>query len=142
MSEEIIKVFDYIGEKFGIAIDWTQENLQPYLMDLWERFIKYELVVNIVELIISCGLLSGCLIISIKFYKALKYKLINNDADGLFYEKMHFGIELTGFGISALSVAIVLGIFSVIFGMSSIMDIIELSILPEKYVLEIIQNMK
>lgn len=25
MSEEIIKVLDYLGEKFGIVVDWTQE---------------------------------------------------------------------------------------------------------------------
>lgn len=34
MNDEIIKVFDYIGDKLGIVIDWTQQNIQPYLQDL------------------------------------------------------------------------------------------------------------
>lgn len=29
MSEEIIKVLDYICEQLGIAIDWTAENVWP-----------------------------------------------------------------------------------------------------------------
>lgn len=31
MSQEIINVLDNLGEKFGIAIDWSNENILPYL---------------------------------------------------------------------------------------------------------------
>ena len=42
MSEEIIKVLDNLGQKFGIAIDWTSQNVLPYLQDLMNRFISLQ----------------------------------------------------------------------------------------------------
>lgn len=53
MSEEIIKVLDDLGEKFGIAIDWTSQNLTPYLQDLATRFISLKNAQAIVWIIIS-----------------------------------------------------------------------------------------
>ena len=41
MSEEVIKIFDYIGEKLGVAIDYTQDNIYPYLEDLWHIYISH-----------------------------------------------------------------------------------------------------
>lgn len=34
MGEEIIKVLDALAEKFGLAIDWTSNNVIPYLETL------------------------------------------------------------------------------------------------------------
>ena len=34
MSEEIIKVLDYLGEQLGIVIDWSSENVWPQVMDI------------------------------------------------------------------------------------------------------------
>ena len=31
MESEAIKLLDALGEKFGLAIDWTSENVYPYL---------------------------------------------------------------------------------------------------------------
>lgn len=53
MSEEIIKVLDNLGERFGIAIDWTSENVIPYLQDLFTRFINYKIGISIM-LIVAC----------------------------------------------------------------------------------------
>lgn len=57
MSDQVIKILEYMGEKIGVAIDWTQENVLPYAEDLVRRFITY----NIVEcaLCILCFILCG-----------------------------------------------------------------------------------
>lgn len=34
MSEEIIKVIDELGKRFGIVIDWSNQNIIPYLQEL------------------------------------------------------------------------------------------------------------
>ena len=47
MNEEIIKILDYIGSKFGVAIDWTDKNVMPYLQELADKYINYELVTSI-----------------------------------------------------------------------------------------------
>jgi hypothetical protein len=46
-SQEIINVLDYLCMKFGIAIDWTSENVMPYLEDLCGRYIQYEVYTSI-----------------------------------------------------------------------------------------------
>lgn len=42
-SNELITVLDYLAQKLGIAIDWTSDNVMPYLKDLCDRFIEYEI---------------------------------------------------------------------------------------------------
>ena len=43
-SSELIAVLDYLAKKLGIAIDWTNENVMPYLKDLTARFIEHEIL--------------------------------------------------------------------------------------------------
>lgn len=57
MSDEIIKVLDNLGEKFGVVIDWTQQNIQPYAQDLCQRVTQYKLSTSIVGLVIAILLL-------------------------------------------------------------------------------------
>lgn len=52
ISSEIIKVLDYLGEKFGIAIDWTSKNVLPYLQALVDKFIKWEISTSIVWIVL------------------------------------------------------------------------------------------
>lgn len=42
-SEELIKVLEYLGGKIGIAIDWTSANMLPYLQELCEKIVAYEI---------------------------------------------------------------------------------------------------
>ena len=42
-SNELITVLDYLAQKLGIAVDWTSDNVMPYLKDLCDRFIEYEI---------------------------------------------------------------------------------------------------
>lgn len=46
MSEEIIKVLDYICGKLGLVIDWTAENVWPQVMDVISRFRTMMLIQN------------------------------------------------------------------------------------------------
>lgn len=43
VSNQIIEVIDALCDKFGIAIDWTAENVLPYVEVLGEKIIKYEI---------------------------------------------------------------------------------------------------
>ena len=86
MSEEIIKVFDYIGDKLGIAIDYTQKNIQPYLEDLWHRYITYEIVINSLHFVGSLIITLICLYFILRFFKAKK-KAYNGEIDSLFYQE-------------------------------------------------------
>lgn len=65
MSTEIIKILDAICEKFGIAIDWTSQNAIPYLEQVGEHIIQYELDSSILFILIA--ILS--IILAIGMYK-------------------------------------------------------------------------
>lgn len=57
VSNEIINVFEYLGEKFGIAIDWTSTNVIPYIEQLCGRIINYEIATSVFWLIF--GIITG-----------------------------------------------------------------------------------
>lgn len=42
VSEQIIAVLDGLCRRFGIVIDWTSQNIVPYLEELAEKFIAFE----------------------------------------------------------------------------------------------------
>lgn len=42
VSEQIITVLDDLCRRFGIVIDWTSQNIVPYLEELAEKFIVFE----------------------------------------------------------------------------------------------------
>lgn len=48
MSDEVIKVIDALAERFGIVIDWSSENVIPYLQQLCDKYITYEIITSIV----------------------------------------------------------------------------------------------
>lgn len=43
MSTEVIKVLEYLGDKLGIAIDWTTENVIPYAGQLFSRYVTLKI---------------------------------------------------------------------------------------------------
>jgi hypothetical protein len=58
LSKEIINVLDYLCGKFGIAIDWTSENVMPYLEDLCGRYIEYEVYTSIAYCVILAAIIA------------------------------------------------------------------------------------
>ena len=46
VSDQIIAVLDSLCVKFGIVIDWTQENVLPYVMEIAKKFITYEIATS------------------------------------------------------------------------------------------------
>lgn len=86
MSEEIIKVLDDLGQRFGIAIDWSSQNVLPYLQDLSARFIGYRnisaiiwIVVSVIMFIVTGIVLKVVLKYIGKYYDSLDSHLYDED---------------------------------------------------------------
>lgn len=81
ISDEVIKVFEYLGDKIGIAIDWSSKNIIPYTLEICNKYITWEICTSITWIIIA---LIFCFIpfcICLKgFIKQLKD--VDADADG------------------------------------------------------------
>lgn len=84
MSAQIIEVLNDICEKFGIAVDWTSKNIQPYLKELMTKCINYKLATDIVWLVVGIILfIIGGVLLRFAFNNNRKYHEIED-----YYERM------------------------------------------------------
>ncbi|NRU52402.1 hypothetical protein [Clostridium beijerinckii] len=122
VSDQIIKVLDNLGQKFGLAVDWTQSNIMPYIQQLGQRIVNYELWTSVVWIILSLILLVVSLIFFTKSIKVLKKD--END-EGWFV-------------LACISCAgIIISIIAIVF---QTFDIITCLTLPEKIWMNYIQD--
>ena len=120
VSGEIIKILDDLGKRFGVAVDWTSTNVIPYLEDLGSRFIKYEITMNVIWMVLA-------LIVGVTVLLMLrKYK--------------EFGVTTYSDGSKDYSSRILfcipaIGIPLLVF-MVNMFDIVPCVLLPEKVIIE------
>lgn len=128
VSEQIIQVLDNLGEKFGLAIDWSSENILPYANELMNKAISYKLWMNNVSL----ALVTIMAIISwVVFCKTIKKKNFSwYDMNGLPW-----------IGIISLSFGIVFSIVFIVVLLISIPTIIACLTFPEKVIFDMVQSM-
>ena len=133
ISEQIIKVLDAVCDKFGIAIDWTSNNVIPYIQQLGNKIITYDICISIVWLVIGCVIPLTVAILIKKFLnkKKLEAKERMNDyyyTDG----------SLDEGAWCCYAMIIVLIIIAIILTTSNIESIIQDIVFPEKTIIEFI----
>lgn len=113
MSQEIIKVLDNLAQKFGIAIDWTNQNILPYLQDLMSRYISLQNAYAIIWIVISAIILIISFIIMFKSInkikkdsKQIKFYDVLDDSPSAFW-----GIICSSFFILIFLIVILCNIF-------------------------------
>lgn len=120
-SDNFIRIMDAIGEKLGIAIDWTNQNMMPYLEQLTQKIVKYEISMSAFWIIVFCILLIIGIVIVVKNNKKLAY------------DDFYILPALLGWAI----------IFVVLVGLGlNITKIITAMTLPEKTIIEFIMQYK
>ncbi len=62
IANSFIAVLDELGKKFGLMVDWSQQNVQPYVQELMGRIIKYEIFKSALGLIMGIGILASVVI--------------------------------------------------------------------------------
>lgn len=135
MGEEVIKVLKHLGDQFGVAIDWSSANIMPYLNDLMGRIVKYGIYINIYNIFYKIFCIALFVGITVVLYKLANRALIKqkNSEDNL-AEALSIAYVVS---CVATVVVIVVGMVGI---SNSITDIIELNTVPEKYVIEMIQD--
>lgn len=126
VSEQIIQVLDALCEKFGMAIDWTGENVIPYVTTLCTKLITYEIwtSVALMAIMVTLSILS---IIPIKtLYPALKRRLDEFDYS---FVSIFISVALAALYLATI---ICVGV--------QIMDIIKCVTFPELFVFEYVQS--
>ena len=140
MSEEIIKVLDYLGEQLGIAIDWTSENVWPQVMDILGRYRLFELVSTGFWLIMEIIIVFSVFLILKRMAK--DYTKIKADQEDNFWWRRRYGDnELTGFGWALFIISLLLGVTSVITIPIDIGEMFKWLIVPEIKYLEMLKGL-
>ena len=119
-SSQFIEVLDALCDKIGIAIDWTSQNVVPYVTDLAARIITYEISTSVAWIVIAA-------IVFLIAWKMTKNLCKADDFDNEWF---------LGWGIR---IAVGLFCFSEI-GFE-VFDIIEAVALPEKTLYDFIMGL-
>ena len=130
MSDEIIKILDDLGQRFGIAIDWSSQNVMPYLKDLMSRFASYEVITSIIWIVIALVGIIGCLV---------GILVVNKHANKVLEEDPYSDWN-SGRGVLIVIGIIAIGCFVICIIFQSL-DIVTCYTIPEKMILEYLKDL-
>lgn len=133
ISNEIVKIFDAIAERLGVAIDWSSENIIPYLEQLFDKYVKYEIATSIVYLVFGVVLLIlGVFGIKLTKKFMAKYHEIKRTNP---FSEYNIAAVMTGVGVG---VAFLVGTIVILV---QCFDIVTCLTFPEKFILEELKNL-
>lgn len=135
-NNQIIQVLDALCDKFGMAIDWTGQNVLPYVQELIKKVVNYEIYTSI-------GWLLILVVFIFAFFKPICWyvknrhdknnKIIKFITDDEYYFCAGSGLFLIFGGICT--------VISIIGVVTQVMDIITCLTFPEKIIFNMIQSM-
>lgn len=134
MSTQIIEVLNDICEKFGVAVDWTSKNVQPYLKELMTKCVNYKLATDIVWLVVGIILLIiGGVLIKFALTNNRKYNEIPD-----YIERMRSTLDEVAciqfiIGSICLGVAVILILYFTI-------NLVACLTFPEKIILDMVRS--
>ena len=134
MSTQIIEVLNDICEKFGVAVDWTSKNVQPYLKELMTKCVNYKLATDIVWLVVGIIILIiGGVLVRFALTNNRKYNEIQD-----YIERMRSGLDEKAciqfiFGSICLGIAVFLILYFTI-------NLLACLTFPEKIILDMVRS--
>lgn len=137
MSDEIIKVLEYLSEKVGLAIDWTSEkvasDIMPYLQEVYHRCVVWGIVQNLIGVFVGLVLIVSAVVILRKLLKAYKGEKETK------YE-LFDGSDPTLLGTIASICVITFSVSGIIVFLVALTDTLNWVIFPEGQILEMISK--
>lgn len=134
MDNKVIEVLDYMGEKLGIAIDWTSENVMPQVTEFMGRYQVYAIVENAIWVIVYMVLVA---LIGV-FLKIMFKGIATKDHDNIWYD-MSWCTD----GIIPVLITIFLTIaatFIIVTTIDHVFNIAKWALIPEIQFFETISN--
>lgn len=125
MDNKVIEVLDYMGEKLGIAVDWTADNVWPQVVEFMSRYRVYIIVDHGIHMIISIVLS----VLIAAFLKTMFKGIKTKSRDNIWYD-MHW--ESDGFLTVLITVILVfVAGFTITVAIDNMFDITKWAFIPE-----------
>ena len=125
VSEQIIQVLDALCEKFGIAIDWTNANVIPYIGTLCTKLVTWEIWTSVAWIVFWTALSIVGIILAIVLRNTLK-------------DSIEYG---SGLMIFVYTIFAAIWFITIVVIGAQIFDIIKCVTFPEMHVFEYIQGL-
>ena len=125
VSDQIIEVLNALCEKFGMAIDWTGNNVIPYLGVLCGKLISYEIWTSVACMAIMVTLSIAAIIVVSVLRKKMQQALD----------------DLCAWPFIVMFIAGVIWLATVIMLGCEVFDIIKCTTFPEMYIVEYVQGL-
>ena len=140
-SEQFKEVFELICDKMGVAIDWTQENVVPYVTELCERYVTFNIIEEIISVVCWSLIIIGCIVGAIVIVKDFKKVGKEKGSTHSLYWIKDVGYcgedwDLTFFGYASAIIGAVLFIVSIPFLIFSISELLKWCFIPEVQIIE------
>lgn len=140
MNQEIINVLNYLGEKLGIAIDWTSENVWPQVMDILGRYRLLEIVFNCLWIVVQAAFIVYALVVLVKCFKA-SVKMRVTKQDNFWWYRGYSTNWMSNAGVVLVITAGIFGLTSLCMLPIEVGDLFKWIIVPEIKYLEMLKGL-
>lgn len=123
VSDQIIQVIEHLAQKFGVAINWSSENLMPIVEELCTKYISYEIMTS-KAWIIGASITLLLIIIG-------EILILIDPLDEIYYTSDKIGFSI---------VMVILTVFPIACICVQTLDIIRCTTFPELQILQYIQS--
>lgn len=129
LSSQIIEILDDLARRFGVAIDWTQDNIIPYLNELAQKYLSYYFWARVS--LIFLGFLFSFLFILIA---SKKRKKIGEDwdPDCDWEHALVFTLGIVGYCLLGIMIVVLI---------CNLPNLIACKVFPEKIILKYVQSL-
>jgi hypothetical protein len=138
MDKELCNAIDKIAEKIGVVIDWSSENVMPYIQDIMQRYRTMSIIETIIVMAVCAIVMTICVIVAIKMAKGIINGL-NNRVSSIWFDAdfdLMSGLSIATGAIIILSFLVSFLVFSFATG-----DLIRWIYVPEVKFLEMLKDL-
>ena len=138
MSDEIIKILDDLAERFGVAIDWTAENVMPYLKDLFGSLVTFEIIQSAIWIVVSVLAIISCIVSGKMLYTSnIRCREIKDETMFHYWSKGWEEVRIKdGMGAAILTITIIVGLIAIFTFTVNVNDLLRWSFIPEFQIIE------
>ena len=138
MDKELCNVIDKIAEKIGIAIDWSNENVMPYIQDIMQRYRTMNIVNNIIVMTVCAIIITICVIGADKITKGITNGS-QNTVSSIWFDADYDAVSI--FSMMTSIIIVISFLISVIVLCGAIWELMGWLYVPEVKLLEVLKGL-
>ena len=129
MNTELINVLDQLSERFGLAVDWSSQNVLPYVQQLAEKLVRYRAVSAVENLLLGIAVEAAAVLL----FKLARKHRAKYEEDGEDTDEILMWLCGLGCGITA--------VFGTVTIIGSIDTLVKCFVFPESLIIDYVRKM-